>query len=72
MVPDKNRAMAQRIAQRELEDLSSDECYRLLATANVGRLVYQDELGPLAVPVNYAMQGTTSSSASKVARNEPP
>jgi hypothetical protein len=57
MVPDENRPMTQRIAQRELEDLSADECFRLLATANVGRLVYQDELGPLAVPVNYAMQG---------------
>ncbi len=53
MVLDENRAMT----QRELEDLSPDECFRLLATADVGRLVYQDDLGPLAVPVNYAMQG---------------
>ena len=50
---DENRAMT----QRELEDLSADECFRLLAAARVGRLVYQDELGPLAVPVNYAMAG---------------
>lgn len=48
-----NRAMI----QRELEDLSPDECFRLLAAAHVGRLVYQDDLGPLAVPVNYAMDG---------------
>jgi nitroimidazol reductase NimA-like FMN-containing flavoprotein (pyridoxamine 5'-phosphate oxidase superfamily) len=51
--PDENRIMT----QRELEDLSPDECFRLLATARVGRLVYQDDLGPLAVPVNYAMAG---------------
>ena len=45
------------MTQRELEDLSPDECFRLLAAARVGRLVYQDDLGPLAVPVNYAMAG---------------
>jgi nitroimidazol reductase NimA-like FMN-containing flavoprotein (pyridoxamine 5'-phosphate oxidase superfamily) len=50
---DENRIMA----QRELEDLSPDECFRLLAAARVGRLVYHDDLGPLAVPVNYAMAG---------------
>jgi uncharacterized protein len=50
---DENRIMT----QRELEDLSPDECFRLLAAARVGRLVYQDDLGPLAVPVNYAMAG---------------
>ena len=45
------------MTQRELEDLSPDECFRLLATAEVGRLVYRDDLGPVAVPVNYAMAG---------------
>jgi nitroimidazol reductase NimA-like FMN-containing flavoprotein (pyridoxamine 5'-phosphate oxidase superfamily) len=53
MVSDENHAML----ERELEDLPPDECFRLLATADVGRLVYQDDLGPLAVPVNYAMAG---------------
>ena len=43
------------MTQRELEDLSPDECFRLLAAGRVGRLVYHDDLGPLAVPVNYAM-----------------
>jgi len=51
--PDENRVMT----QRELEDLSPDECFQLLAAAQIGRLVYQDDLGPLAVPVNYAMAG---------------
>ncbi|MGO9382428.1 MAG: pyridoxamine 5'-phosphate oxidase family protein, partial [Mycobacterium sp.] len=45
------------MTQRELEDLPPDECFRLLGAAHVGRLVYQDDLGPLAVPVNYAMAG---------------
>jgi uncharacterized protein len=45
------------MTQRELDDLSPDECFRLLAAAHVGRLVYQDDLGPLAVPVNYAVAG---------------
>jgi Pyridoxamine 5'-phosphate oxidase len=51
--PIDNRIMT----QRELEDLPPDECFRLLGAAHVGRLVYQDDLGPLAVPVNYAMAG---------------
>ena len=51
--PGENRIMT----QRELEDLSPDECFRLLAGARVGRLVYQDDLGPVAVPVNSAMAG---------------
>ena len=51
MVPDENHV----VLERELEDLPPDECFRLLATADVGRLVYQDDLGPIAMPVNYAM-----------------
>src|ERR1022692_3359287 len=46
------------MAQRVLEELSPHECYALLGQARVGRLVYEDELGPVAVPVNYAMAGT--------------
>jgi uncharacterized protein len=43
------------MTQRELENLPPDECFELLAGARVGRLVYLDDLGPLAVPVNFAM-----------------
>lgn len=43
--------------RRALEDLSTDECFALLGKATVGRLVYSDELGPAAVPVNYAVAG---------------
>jgi uncharacterized protein len=43
------------MAQRDLETLSRDECLSLLATKKVGRLVYVDDDGPVAVPVNYAL-----------------
>lgn len=45
------------MTQRELEHLSVEECEELLGQGRVGRLVYQDDLGPVAVPVNYAMAG---------------
>ena len=45
--------------RRILEELSSDECFTLLRQQVIGRLVYQDELGPAAVPVNYAVAGNT-------------
>lgn len=45
------------MAQRELEHLSEAECLALLASATVGRLVYLDDVGPTAVPVNYAVAG---------------
>jgi nitroimidazol reductase NimA-like FMN-containing flavoprotein (pyridoxamine 5'-phosphate oxidase superfamily) len=47
------------MTQRDLENISPDACFALLATARVGRLVYHDDRGPLAVPVNYAMAGHT-------------
>lgn len=43
--------------KRTLENLSWDECFALLAQETVGRLVYEDDLGPAAVPVNYAVAG---------------
>lgn len=45
------------MTQRKLQELSAEECLGLLATASVGRLVYIDDLGPVAVPVNYALAG---------------
>lgn len=56
--------------RRILEELSWDECFMLLRQQVVGRLLYQDELGPAAVPVNYAVAGNDivfrSESGSKV------
>jgi nitroimidazol reductase NimA-like FMN-containing flavoprotein (pyridoxamine 5'-phosphate oxidase superfamily) len=43
--------------RRTLEELSWDECFTLLGQETVGRLVYVDDLGPAAVPVNYAVAG---------------
>jgi nitroimidazol reductase NimA-like FMN-containing flavoprotein (pyridoxamine 5'-phosphate oxidase superfamily) len=45
------------MTQRELEDLTVEDCYALVAGQQVGRLVYLDDLGPLAVPVNYVLAG---------------
>ena len=45
------------MARLTLENLSWDECFTLLGQGTVGRLVYSDELGPAAVPVNYALAG---------------
>ncbi len=39
---------------RELQVLSADECYRLLATQQIGRLGVNAEHYPLIFPVNYA------------------
>jgi hypothetical protein len=43
--------------RRTLKDLSWDECFMLLGQETVGRFVYADDLGPAAVPVNYALAG---------------
>jgi nitroimidazol reductase NimA-like FMN-containing flavoprotein (pyridoxamine 5'-phosphate oxidase superfamily) len=42
-----------------LRELSTAECLELLAAHQVGRVAYCDELGPVVLPVNYALdQGT--------------
>jgi uncharacterized protein len=41
--------------QRKLSELSEEECYALLAQEEVGRLLFVDEDGPLAFPVNFAV-----------------
>jgi nitroimidazol reductase NimA-like FMN-containing flavoprotein (pyridoxamine 5'-phosphate oxidase superfamily) len=45
------------VAERQIEDLTREECYALLAQEPVGRLVYTDDMGPIAVPVNYSLAG---------------
>jgi nitroimidazol reductase NimA-like FMN-containing flavoprotein (pyridoxamine 5'-phosphate oxidase superfamily) len=42
---------------RTLKELSWDECFALLEQESVGRLIYVDDMGPAAVPVNYAVAG---------------
>jgi hypothetical protein len=41
--------------KRTLDVLSPDECYALLTEKAIGRVVYTDEDGPAAVPVNFAL-----------------
>lgn len=43
--------------QHNVENLSSDECMALLSSRNVGRIVFVDQDGPGAVPVNYGVAG---------------
>lgn len=45
------------MAQRSIDDLTREECFQLLRLQHVGRLVYDDEAGPLAIPVNFATAG---------------
>jgi len=45
------------MTKRRLESLSEDECLALLKQEHVGRIVYNDDTGPAAVPVNYAVAG---------------
>ncbi|MCW2528108.1 MAG: Pyridoxamine 5-phosphate oxidase [Pseudonocardiales bacterium] len=43
------------MTQRELEDLSVQDCFDFLGRSSIGRLVYLDERGPIAIPVNYVL-----------------
>jgi len=43
--------------KRTLDVLSPDDCYALLTEEAIGRVVYADEDGPAAVPVNFALAG---------------
>jgi len=44
-------------ARPTLCTLSPEECYELLATGRIGRVVFTTADGPVAFPVNYAMAG---------------
>ncbi len=46
-------------AQPTVEVIPTDECYRLLATQEIGRIGVNAEHYPLVLPVNYALDGTT-------------
>ncbi len=45
------------MTKRTLDELSSDECFELLGQEMIGRIVFVDELGPAALPVNYVLAG---------------
>jgi nitroimidazol reductase NimA-like FMN-containing flavoprotein (pyridoxamine 5'-phosphate oxidase superfamily) len=72
MTVDATLAGRTRPGQRIVE-LGADECWELLGGEAVGRVVYADDQGPLAVPVNFAVQDGTllfrTSPASSLARH---
>jgi len=45
------------MAQRTIDHLSPEECHERLQDEVVGRLVFMDDDGPTALPVNYALDG---------------
>ena len=45
------------MSPRSIIHLDHDECLALLRSQRVGRIAYCDDLGPLAVPVNFAVAG---------------
>jgi nitroimidazol reductase NimA-like FMN-containing flavoprotein (pyridoxamine 5'-phosphate oxidase superfamily) len=43
-----------------LREMEQVECLDLLAAHQVGRVAYSDALGPVVLPVNYALDQTPS------------
>jgi nitroimidazol reductase NimA-like FMN-containing flavoprotein (pyridoxamine 5'-phosphate oxidase superfamily) len=43
--------------RRVVQRLDEAECLRLLGSGGLGRLVYNSRYGPMALPVEYAVQG---------------
>jgi nitroimidazol reductase NimA-like FMN-containing flavoprotein (pyridoxamine 5'-phosphate oxidase superfamily) len=43
------------MAQRVLEEIPVHEGWNLLRAERVGHVIYHDESGPIAVPLNYAV-----------------
>jgi uncharacterized protein len=43
--------------QRTIQNLSTAECFELVSKEKVGRLVFVDAEGPVALPVNYSVAG---------------
>lgn len=43
----------------QLLALSTEQCFDLLATQQVGRVVFSDDHGPVALPVNFVVQDRT-------------
>lgn len=42
-----------------LREISKTECLELLASHKVGRVAYCDDLGPVVLPINYALDQDT-------------
>jgi nitroimidazol reductase NimA-like FMN-containing flavoprotein (pyridoxamine 5'-phosphate oxidase superfamily) len=44
-----------RTHDRTIEDLTEDECLRLIAPGGIGRIAFQSRFGPAVLPVNYRL-----------------
>ena len=44
------------MADRVIEELSEDQCLRLISAGGIGRIAYASRFGPAVLPVNYALQ----------------
>jgi nitroimidazol reductase NimA-like FMN-containing flavoprotein (pyridoxamine 5'-phosphate oxidase superfamily) len=42
-----------RTLERAIEDLSEEECLRLITPGGIGRIAFQSRFGPAVLPVNY-------------------
>ena len=45
------------MTQRQVDTLTTDECRDRLENQEIGRVVFIDEEGPAALPVNYGIAG---------------
>ncbi len=44
--------------QGHMQYLGDNECLRLLEASQIGRIAYNDEEGPIVLPVNHRMDGS--------------
>lgn len=44
------------MADRVLEELSKEQCLKLIAGGGIGRIAYTGRFGPVVLPVNYALR----------------
>jgi nitroimidazol reductase NimA-like FMN-containing flavoprotein (pyridoxamine 5'-phosphate oxidase superfamily) len=44
------------MADRVIEELSEDQCLKLISGGGIGRIAYASRFGPAVLPVNYALQ----------------
>ena len=44
------------MADQVIEELSEEQCLKLIAGGGVGRIAYHSRFGPAVLPVNYALQ----------------
>lgn len=47
------------LQQATLHEIPRPECLALLGLARVGRIAYSDEEGPVTLPVNFRLDGST-------------